>query len=81
MSSAKSAGRRPAREWDAPGVRPPEPTRLGEVTWLEPFPDTLLDGALDGPLGRATLGLRPAALVLILPGEADPGLFHRVPSR
>ena len=36
---------------------------------------------LDGPLGRATLGLRPAALVRILPGEADPTLFHRVPSR
>jgi DtxR family Mn-dependent transcriptional regulator len=36
---------------------------------------------LDGPLGRATLGLRPAALVRILHGEADPGLFHRVPGR
>lgn len=34
---------------------------------------------LEGPLGRATLGLRPAALVLVLPGEADPALFHRVP--
>ena len=36
---------------------------------------------LDGPLGRATLGLRPAALVRVLPGEADPSLFHRVPAR
>jgi DtxR family transcriptional regulator, iron-dependent repressor len=36
---------------------------------------------LDGPRGRATLGLRPAALVRVLPGEADPGLFHRVPSQ
>jgi len=36
---------------------------------------------LDGPLGRATLGLRPAGLVRVLPGEADPGLFHRVPGR
>jgi DtxR family Mn-dependent transcriptional regulator len=36
---------------------------------------------VDGPLGRATLGLRPAALVRVLPGEADPGLFHRVPGR
>ena len=34
---------------------------------------------LDGPFGRATLGLRPAALVRVLPGEADPALFHRVP--
>lgn len=36
---------------------------------------------LDGPLGRATLGLRPASLVRVLPGEADPALFHRVPRR
>lgn len=36
---------------------------------------------LDGPLGRATLGLRPAGLVRVLPGEADPTLFHRVPGR
>jgi DtxR family Mn-dependent transcriptional regulator len=34
---------------------------------------------LDGPRGRATLGLRPAALVRVLPGEADPALFHTVP--
>ena len=36
---------------------------------------------LDGPRGRATLGLRPAALIRVLPGEADPALFHRVPER
>jgi DtxR family Mn-dependent transcriptional regulator len=34
---------------------------------------------LDGPLGRATLGLRPASLVHVLRGEADAALFHRVP--
>jgi len=34
---------------------------------------------LDGPLGRATLGLRPASLVRVLLGEADPALFHVVP--
>jgi DtxR family Mn-dependent transcriptional regulator len=36
---------------------------------------------LEGPIGRATLGLRPAALIRVLPGEADPTLFHRVPPR
>jgi hypothetical protein len=35
---------------------------------------------LDGPRGRATLGLRPAGLVHVLPGEADPSLFHKVPA-
>jgi DtxR family Mn-dependent transcriptional regulator len=34
---------------------------------------------LEGPIGRATLGLRPAALIRVLPGEADPALFHAVP--
>ena len=34
-----------------PKVEPPEPTRLGEVVWLEPFPDALLEGAIDVPLG------------------------------
>lgn len=36
---------------------------------------------LEGPLGRATLGLRPASLIRVLPGEPDPALFHQVPSR
>jgi DtxR family Mn-dependent transcriptional regulator len=35
---------------------------------------------LDGPRGRATLGLRPAGLIRVLPGEADPALFHTVPA-
>jgi DtxR family Mn-dependent transcriptional regulator len=34
---------------------------------------------LEGPMGRATLGLRPAALIRVLPGEADRSLFHSVP--
>jgi DtxR family transcriptional regulator, iron-dependent repressor len=34
---------------------------------------------LEGPRGLATLGLRPAALIRVLPGEADPALFHHVP--
>jgi RNA polymerase sigma-70 factor (TIGR02960 family) len=51
LDARRAAGRRPAREWDVPGVEPPEPTRLGEVVWLQPFPDALLEGALDGPPG------------------------------
>jgi DtxR family Mn-dependent transcriptional regulator len=34
---------------------------------------------LEGPIGRATLGLRPASLIRVLQGEADPSLFHQVP--
>jgi DtxR family Mn-dependent transcriptional regulator len=36
---------------------------------------------IDGPRGRDTIGLRPAALIRVLPGRADPALFHRVPGR
>jgi hypothetical protein len=32
-------------------AEPPEPTRLGELVWLEPYPDALLEGAIDVPLG------------------------------
>jgi len=51
LNARRSAGRRAAREWNMPGVEPPEPTRLGEVVWLEPYPDALLEGAIDVPLG------------------------------
>ncbi len=51
LNARRSASRRPPKEWDVPGVEPPEPTRLGEVVWLEPFPDALLEGGIDVPLG------------------------------
>jgi RNA polymerase sigma-70 factor (TIGR02960 family) len=51
LNALRSASRRPAKEWDVPKVEPPEPTRLGEVVWLEPFPDALLEGAFGVPLG------------------------------
>jgi RNA polymerase sigma-70 factor (TIGR02960 family) len=51
LNALRSASRRPAVEWNIPGVEPPEPTRLGEAAWLEPFPDSLLEGAMDVPLG------------------------------
>jgi RNA polymerase sigma-70 factor (TIGR02960 family) len=51
LNARRSASRRLAKEWDVPGVQPPEPTRLGEVVWLEPLPDAFLEGAIDAPLG------------------------------
>ncbi len=38
LNARRSASRRPAKEWNVPNVEPPEPTGLGEVVWLEPFP-------------------------------------------
>jgi RNA polymerase sigma-70 factor (TIGR02960 family) len=51
LNALRSAKRRPAREFDIPDVEPPEPTGLGEVVWLQPYPDGLLEGAIDVPLG------------------------------
>ncbi|MEV0273724.1 sigma-70 family RNA polymerase sigma factor [Hamadaea sp. NPDC050747] len=51
LNTLRSARRRPAKEWGWPGLEPPEPTRLGEVPWLEPYPDALLAGASGVPVG------------------------------
>jgi RNA polymerase sigma-70 factor (ECF subfamily) len=51
LNALRAASRRPARAWDVPGVERPEPTRLGEVTWLEPYPGDLLADAAAGPPG------------------------------
>jgi RNA polymerase sigma-70 factor (ECF subfamily) len=51
LSTLRASKRRPAKEWNIPGIEPPEPTTLGEVVWLEPYPDTLLEGAINAPLG------------------------------
>ena len=51
LSALRAASRRPAAAWNVPGVEPPEPTRLGEVVWLEPYPDALLEGAMGAPPG------------------------------
>src|ERR1043166_4405659 len=53
LDARRAASRRPAKEWNVPGVEPPEPTRLGEVAWLQPFPDALLEGAIGTPPGPA----------------------------
>jgi RNA polymerase sigma-70 factor (TIGR02960 family) len=51
LDARRAASRRPAKEQDVTGWPPPEPTRLGEVVWLQPFPDALLEGAIEVPLG------------------------------
>jgi len=53
LNARRSASRRPAKEWDMPAVEPPEPTGFGEIPWLEPYPDSLLEDARDlGPEAR-----------------------------
>jgi RNA polymerase sigma-70 factor (ECF subfamily) len=55
MDALRSARRRPATSAPPAGLDPPEPTRLGEVLWLEPYPDALVEGLADptpGPEAR-----------------------------
>jgi len=51
LNVLRTASRRPAKAWNIPGIEPPEPTRLGEATWLEPYPDALLADAAGAPVG------------------------------
>jgi RNA polymerase sigma-70 factor (TIGR02960 family) len=51
LNARRAAGRRPAREWDMSPSEPPVPTPRDEAVWLQPFPDALLEGAVDVPLG------------------------------
>ncbi|MBG0854915.1 sigma-70 family RNA polymerase sigma factor [Streptomyces spinoverrucosus] len=54
LNTLRSSARRPVPAPSFPGP-PPEPTRLGEALWLQPYPDHLLDGLPDhmpGPEAR-----------------------------
>ena len=51
LNALRSARRRPPAAWPPPGVELPDPTRLGEVVWLEPYPDVLLEGLPDAAPG------------------------------
>ena len=55
LDALRSARRRPPVTAPPAGLEPPAPTRLGELLWLEPYPDVLLEGLADrtpGPEAR-----------------------------
>jgi RNA polymerase sigma-70 factor (TIGR02960 family) len=54
LNLMRSASRRIPAE-PVPPFRPPEPSERGEITWLQPYPDSLLEGIADtapGPDAR-----------------------------
>ena len=54
LDALRSARRRPrvsVPPVQMQGLEPPEPTRLGELLWLEPYPDALLEGLADSAPG------------------------------
>jgi RNA polymerase sigma-70 factor (TIGR02960 family) len=84
LNALRSASRRPATEWNIAGVEPPEPTRLGEVVWLEPYPDALLEGATDMLLGpearyeqREAMSLAFVTALQVLPARQRAVLILR----
>jgi RNA polymerase sigma-70 factor (ECF subfamily) len=54
LNALRAASRRPSVSPAAPfEFDVPEPTRLGEVLWLQPYPDVLLEGVADAAPGPA----------------------------
>ncbi|HEY7947276.1 MAG TPA: RNA polymerase subunit sigma-70 [Acidimicrobiales bacterium] len=51
LNARRSNRRRPLTTAPAFDVEPPEPTRFGEVVWLDPYPDALLETLGDGAPG------------------------------
>jgi RNA polymerase sigma-70 factor (TIGR02960 family) len=68
LNVRRSASRR-VPETPRPPFTPPPPTRVTEVTWLEPFPDTLLDGVPDrAPGPEARYAMREAIELAFVAG-------------
>jgi RNA polymerase sigma-70 factor (TIGR02960 family) len=84
LNALRSASRRPAMEWSRRDVDPPEPTRLGEVPWLEPYPDLLFQELPDDAPGpqaryeaREAISLAFVAALQVLPPRQRAALILR----
>jgi RNA polymerase sigma-70 factor (TIGR02960 family) len=74
--NARRDGARRAPRAPMPPFRPPEPTALSAVTWLQPYPDVLLDELPDrAPGPEARYGLRESVELAFVAG------LQRLPPR
>jgi RNA polymerase sigma-70 factor (TIGR02960 family) len=83
LNLLRSSSRRPVTAALLP-IRPPEPTRLGEVLWLQPYPDALLEGVPDDAPGpearyesREAISLAFVTAVQLLPPNQRAALLLR----
>src|ERR1700758_2862067 len=59
LNALRTARRRPRSAVPSPDIEPPEPSQLAEVTWVEPYPEQLLEGIptdAPGPEARYEAG-------------------------
>jgi RNA polymerase sigma factor (sigma-70 family) len=83
LNMLRAASRRPAVASSLSSARP-EPTRVGEVVWLEPYPDILLDGLPDDSPGpdaryesRESVSLAFITILQLLPPRQRVALVLR----
>ena len=83
LNILRSASRRPAMTLPQ-GVQPPEPSRLGDVAWLEPYPDLLLEELPDASAGpearyeaREAMSLAFVTALQLLPPRQRAALILR----
>ena len=83
LDALRDAGRRPPPAPEPP-FAPPAPTRMAEATWLEPYPDALLEGIIDTTPGpearyetRETIELAFIAALQTLPPRQRAALLLR----
>src|SRR5215471_13184514 len=74
LNALRAASHRPSTTVRLPNVALPEPSRLGEVVWLEPYPDVLLEGVVDAQPGpgaryesRESISLAFVTVLQLLP--------------
>jgi RNA polymerase sigma-70 factor (TIGR02960 family) len=84
LNILRAASRRPAMSLPPMDVEPPEPSRLGEVTWLEPYPDLFLEELPDAAAGpearyeaRETMSLAFVTALQLLPPRQRAALILR----
>ncbi len=83
LNLLRSTGRRPVIAAPLP-IQPPKPSMLGEVLWLQPYPDLLLEGLPDAAPGpearyesREAISLAFVTALQLLPPNQRAALLLR----